>query len=380
MRENNSNIGEDQRIRDQESALRIMSALSGVDEKLLERSEVSMRRNIISWERNKILDRRKEIALERNRTSDRRKTIVWKRGRICAAVVCVAFIGVATWRGYQMMEGANGTGSAALNNSGGSTMQISSTVVSSMEEDGGHSSEMTVYTQGNNTLDMKESMSVPAEIDEEGVQEGMFPSARLDGEGIQEGTSLSTVPERLHCFANEDDVQDSVTEGCGGILLNPLEKLTEEEARNLEVLGSYIPENIPNGYVFESAYWNDEAQELTILWCKGMDDIHFSIRQAEECETVDINVPETYDVRLYEIPYGETVPQEYREVFNHPVFAWEDFSMEILQSRMRTVEDRGDTNTPRGNFGLLFPGNYLVEFQGRATISQVWEMFESLGL
>ena len=47
---------------------------------------------------------------------------------------------------------------------------------------------------------------------------------------------------------------------------------------------------------------------------------------------------------------------------------------------MRTVEDSGDTITPRGNFGILFTDNYLVEFQGKATINQVWEMFESLGL
>ncbi len=316
MRESHDKIDREQGTRKQESALRIMGALSGVDEKLLERSNMS----------------------------GRRKNITWGQYGICAAVVCAAVLGASTWRGYQLMKGADGTGAAASDNSGGSAVQMSGAAVSGEEGGGKYSSGTEISALVNS-----------------------------DRGEIQEDTSLSAV-------SNGNDIQDSVTEGCGGMLLNPGEKLTEEEARNCEILGSYIPEKIPGGYVFESAYWYEEAQELTILWCKGMDDIHLSIKKAEECEIVNINEPETYDVRLYEIPYGETVPQEYRVVFDNPVFAWEDFSVEIIQSRMRTVEDRGDTITPRGNFGILFTDNYLVEFQGKATINQVWEMFESLGL
>ena len=111
-----------------------------------------------------------------------------------------------------------------------------------------------------------------------------------------------------------------------------------------------------------------------------MDYIMLSLRRTEEdVATVDIDKPETYDQRLYEIPFGETVPGEYREVFDDPVFAWEDLDLEIIRSRMLVFEDRGDTAVPRGNFRVLYPDGMLLGFNGRGTAEEIWEMLGFLG-
>ena len=119
---------------------------------------------------------------------------------------------------------------------------------------------------------------------------------------------------------------------------------------------------------------------MSISWSRGLDAIQVFMEQTEDCDTVDINAPERYDERLYEVPYGESVPEEYREDFENPVFAWEDFSREVIESRMRSYEDSGDTDTPRGNFGILFPDGVLLRFYGRGTVEQIWDMIQSLGL
>ena len=121
---------------------------------------------------------------------------------------------------------------------------------------------------------------------------------------------------------------------------------------------------------------------LTLLWSKGEDDILLSIQEtdstAETGGTVDVEKPETYDARLYELPYGDTVPEEYREAFMDPVFAKDDFSLEIVRSRVISYPgDGGDTDTPGGWFSVLYDG-VLVYFNGRGTPEEIWEMFASM--
>ena len=40
--------------------------------------------------------------------------------------------------------------------------------------------------------------------------------------------------------------------------------------------------------------------------------------------------------------------------------------------------DSGDTDTPRGNFAVLYSDGVLVEFSGRGTAEEIWNMFEGL--
>ena len=168
------------------------------------------------------------------------------------------------------------------------------------------------------------------------------------------------------------------SDGCPAV---NLKKLTEDEARNQDELGEYLPDRIPRGYAFESASCNLDRQEanLTVTWSRGMDSIMWTVVEAEALpETVDIDAAVTYDQRLYEIPYAETVPQEYQQSVDNPTFAWEDFTLEAVRSRMIVHADRGDTDTPRGRFAVLFPNNIVVTFNGRGTAEEIWEMFSSI--
>ena len=109
-----------------------------------------------------------------------------------------------------------------------------------------------------------------------------------------------------------------------------------------------------------------------------LDTAVLTIGTNEENPSVDIEKTETYNEYLYEIPHAETVPEDYRGVFHNPVCAWEDFSLEFVQKRMIAREDAGDTETPRGNFSVLYPDGVLVHFNGRGTAVEIWEMFGSM--
>ena len=46
---------------------------------------------------------------------------------------------------------------------------------------------------------------------------------------------------------------------------------------------------------------------------------------------------------------------------------------------MKSYDDAGDTDTPRGNFSVLYPDGVVVRFNGRGTAQEIWEMFCSMG-
>lgn len=163
-------------------------------------------------------------------------------------------------------------------------------------------------------------------------------------------------------------------------------ELDEKRARGIDVLGEYLPTDLPDGYRFESASaaedeFSKKFTDVVILWSRGLDVIRWRVKRvdASEISCIDVDEPEKYDVHLYEIPYADTVPDEYREVFYAPVFWAEDISLAVIEKRMKIIRDAGDTDTPRGKFGVLFEdAGILVEFSGRATAQEVFNMLLSL--
>ena len=222
-----------------------------------------------------------------------------------------------------------------------------------------------------------------------GQTAGQAGGAQAAGQGGGGQTAIQDNGSQAAAETNDSDdgadaeaAKEELNTDMDGCLPLQAQKLTEAEARGTEVLGSYVPTVLPKGYGFESASRNLDRQEenLTLCWSRGMDSILLGIEKPDSApDTVDIARAETYDVRLYEIPYGETVPEEYREIFQDPVFAIEDLSLEIIRSRVASYQDRGDTATPRGNFRVLYPDGVLVRFNGRGTPEEIWEMFCSMG-
>lgn len=336
----------------QEQAIRLMEALSGVDEELLERCEESGIRE------------KAPVPLRRYAKS-------W------AAVLCLAAVGVAGWGGYRLVQGTGKDMNAS--GAGCESMVLLPVEVETATED--------MFCQEPET-DIGEPEAVPQE------EEGNSPEG--ENSGPENGEDGITNKENNR---DEDAGDASADENSSAGGTHPQEKsgdgerldeacpavntrsLTEEEARSDKTLGGYVPMTLPRGYVFESAEENLDIGEdnLRLCWTRGMDSIMLSFTKTENPpDTVDAEKPETYDERMYKIPYAESVPEEYRQSVNNPVFAREDFSLEMIESRMISYSDSGDTDTPRGNFSVLGSDGVLVRFSGRGTAEEIWEMFCSM--
>lgn len=340
-------------MRRQDEAMRIMEALSGVDEELLARCEAAGRRT--------------------GKTGKQSGYARRYLGR-CAAALVLAAVGIVSWKGFQVSRDMLGDNSMT----GGSPEAVS------MENFGQDVGGDLKSGWGLNLEILPEEMPEMNGIEgavTKSEEKSAFDSAESDGLAPESGD----ITDYTRAFA------ESLITGCP---MEPAKKsLTEEEARQVEILGDYVPVKLPAGYVFESAAYragagrqddeevNSEGQgRLTVCWSRGMDGIVLSIWQADgdAVKTVDVRKAETYDERLYEIPYGESVPAEYREDFLNPVFAKDDFSLEIVRSRVISYSgDSGDTATPRGCFSVLYDG-VMVSFNGRGTPEEIWEMFASM--
>lgn len=300
-----------------QSALRLLEALSGVDQGLLLRSE------------------------------SRRKPY-WTYGRAVAACLALVVVGTLSWNGLRMIwTPKGGAGSSST---------------------GGNSFDSAPMIADARTGDTDESEAEGGNYDMTAIAE----EAGEDNTGSIDDTAQENLAKA------EGQLQDLESnkykeEVCADPR-DPSKELSEKEARNTEVFGTYLPKNLPAGYTFENARGSDSG--ITVTWTRGMDSIMLSLSSVvpENAVTVDVEKPETYDVWLYEIPYGETVPEEYRQVFDDPLFAAEDLSLEVVRSRMKSVRDAGDTDTPRGSFSVLYPDGVVLRFNGRGTAEEIWEM------
>lgn len=336
----------------QNSAMRIMDALSRVDEELLERCGQS----------------------GQSRNGHHRP--LWQQARAWAAVLCLAVVGAVSFGGYRLTQ----MGGMDSGSSGGENASYALETVELDEEAVEEEEGMAVDTVQPNGAEVPMQTQAPMQTPEENEFAGQRQESMTDAE--KNGYQVEKGTKEMDNGANAEAAQEEAKEDMDGCLPLQAQKLTEAEARSTEELGSYVPTVLPKGYGFESASRNLDRQEenLTLCWSRGMDSILIGIEKTDSApDTVDIAKVETYDVRLYEIPYGETVPEEYREAFQDPVFAIEDLSLEVIMSRVVSYQDRGDTDTPRGNFRVLYPDGVLVRFNGRGMPEEIWEMFCSMG-
>ncbi|MDE7354678.1 MAG: hypothetical protein K2O06_16745 [Acetatifactor sp.] len=383
-REDQDQSREDQEQKER-AALRLMEALSGADEELLERARG-----------------------EAEKTGRMRAgKPLWQYGRAWAAVLCFLVVGAVSWGGLRLMTMRMG---GSDNNSGNAydAGQQSQTPEKGPElsegeagadagENGAAPQEAPCGFEGFDQEKKREEDGYQGDgqdaegqrgnDQDEGSQSGNIQNGAGQSGNSQSGTGklendqqeVSRGPE-----AAEDAIGELETAGCPAA--PERQKLTEAQARESE-LGGYVPKVLPAGYVFEEAsrkIGEEDSQtpsDLRLIWCRGMDSItlHITRDETQEISVVDVNAPETYDQRLYEIPLGESVPREYWESVSNPVFAAEDLSLEVIESRMVSgAGDSGDTDTPRGNFAVLYSDGVLVEFSGRGTAEEIWNMFEGL--
>lgn len=355
--------------REQERAMRLMEALSAVDEALLERCS-----------------KKGKVTLYRRP--------LWQSTRRVAAVMCLAVVGVLSWGGYQLLNLRMGSADSSGGNAAEAIMDAENgaewdMVTGDMAPEEGAAKEELGQAEGDG--EAKELDSVRNQTGQAG--EGAEPGQKTQDQGNETSDTQGTegaVPEAKDELTGNQSVlgeteQAGVKDDKANVESCPQlqsVKLTEEQSRSQAELGVYVPTVIPKGYVFEEAYTMKEQEQanLAVCWSRGLDYIQLHLEKPENPPaTVDVARTESYDVRLYEIPYGETVPEKYRQTFDNPVFAAGDLTLEMVESRMKSYDDSGDTDTPRGNFGVYYPNGVLVRFHGRGTAEEIWEMFCSMG-
>ena len=154
------------------------------------------------------------------------------------------------------------------------------------------------------------------------------------------------------------------------------------QARQEEEFAPYLPaENIPGyGEFYGRLSWQEGSyHDLFVRWSRGYDDVEVAACRCPEkrYSTVDAAATEQYDVRRYDIPWSESVPEEYRDTVYDPVFRAEDMSFSVVQARTLYRNDTGEGRKASIRLGVLHPDGTLVRYTCKGlTAEQVWAMVE----
>lgn len=135
-----------------------------------------------------------------------------------------------------------------------------------------------------------------------------------------------------------------------------------EEARQEAAFSPYLPASAPAGYgEFEGHLFYQEGAKNTLFlrWSQGYHDVTIRVSLPEggapEGDTVDVSNPAAYDVRLYSIPWCDSVPEEYWNSVSSPTFRTQDMTREVIAARSHSYQDAGDIDGPRINFTIRYP-------------------------
>jgi len=158
-------------------------------------------------------------------------------------------------------------------------------------------------------------------------------------------------------------------------------ELTLQQARHDPHFGTFIPTDIPNGFVFESA--QSQGDTLIASWNRGVGDfshISWVVHHSDEhweTSIVCTSQREQFDVALYPIPWAESVPAEFREVFGFPVFRAEELTLEIVQARM--LLDGRSGSWRYAPFAVLYDNVMVQPRVNGVAPEQLYEMLAELG-
>lgn len=160
---------------------------------------------------------------------------------------------------------------------------------------------------------------------------------------------------------------------------------TLEQARQEADFAPYLPTEEPEGYSAYTgnkdfsahlSYQEGNQNVMLVRWTQDYDNVEVKIYIPEGTSTarfepVDINVPESYDTRLYEIPWCDSVPEEYQLDFSSVTFRAEDMSLDAVMAR----ETPHDTGGVSFRFNVLYASGVVVSYScDGMTAEQVWDL------
>ena len=93
------------------------------------------------------------------------------------------------------------------------------------------------------------------------------------------------------------------------------EELTLPEAGEEADFAAYLPEDMPEAFNGGGLAGNGPGRyELTLNWSRDSADLSITVDRMPELRQscmADLNDPATYDLRLYPVPRGESIPEAY---------------------------------------------------------------------
>lgn len=242
-----------------------------------------------------------------------------KYGKAMAAVLCLAVLGA----GFYAVR---------------TNLYIGSDCDSAAQAPGNTMAERETYMNNEVTADVMEE----AEMEE--------PEMAKDAKVEYSMQSASGVNDLRDESGNTDEINPAARE------------MTMAEAEALNVVGPYIPENWPEDGAVSQVFGVEIAGEeaVTIFW------------------TYD-NGWDEFVVKVDNL--GEEVPEWLNEEIEEgTIIQKEDFTKSYVEGQIKTpVNDSGDTNTQRGQLGVLYKadaGYVLVRFTGRGTVEAIWELMQ----
>ena len=156
------------------------------------------------------------------------------------------------------------------------------------------------------------------------------------------------------------------------------ERLTMEEARQEPDFAAYFPEHIPEDFQPEEA-WLDMGQgrySLRLCWSRGSNTISVCINRMAEVpasQFADLQEPASYDLRLYPIPRGDSIPDLYWDSIQDPVFRAEDVTQALLEARVDPILAEEKTHF---QFQILHADGVLVQYSLDVSLTELWAMVE----
>lgn len=117
------------------------------------------------------------------------------------------------------------------------------------------------------------------------------------------------------------------------------------------------------------SYQEGVRNTLFLRWSRGYSDVTVRVSLPEsgtpQGNTVDVSNQAAYDVRLYSIPWCDSVPEEYRETVDNPIFRAQDMTREVVSARARSYQDTGDIDGPRINFTIRYSDGTEAEYTSK---------------
>jgi len=160
--------------------------------------------------------------------------------------------------------------------------------------------------------------------------------------------------------------------------------LTLEEALSDPEFGSFLPAYIPPGLDFGDARriisqhdsslhvnWH-ESWRISISWSVN------SISWHHQDSIVLAHEREKFDVNLYTIPWMDSVPREYIDYLQNPIFLAEEMTFEIVQARAIYDGRAGNLLEPMIVFSVMFDDVVVTINSSGVSTEDVWRMLEGL--